>query len=488
MQKLFYNAKIYSMNFENDIYSAMLTKNGKIVEMFKQAPQINDAVKIDLQNTCVIPGLIDTHTHSFEGGLYSLGAFLGNCKNLAEVFELLAACKPVGNMIFSFGLDENLLTEKRFPTLTELDKINNELPILLRRIDGHSCVVNTKGLELSKISKKANFDGLLKGTDNDVCVHSFHKAVAPEGILKSYKKAESIAFENGITAMHTMIGDANTDPRHFSLMLDNLNKFDLDWVIYPQILDVDLAVKLGSKRVGGCILADGSIGSYTAGLLEPYTTKPETKGNLYQTDEFWGDFFEKAHSNGLQACVHSIGDAASNQIINAIEKAQNKKPKNIKHELIHGELLAEGSLKRLKNNNIAWVSQPMFDRLWGGQKGFYAKVLGQTRASKMNCLKQAVDAGVLVTGSSDWYVTELNALKGIHAASNMHNSNHILSTYNAINLYTKNAAILSNDENKFGTLKNGLNADFICLENNIFEQIDFKPKSVYKLGQKVYGN
>jgi predicted amidohydrolase YtcJ len=122
------------MKFPNDMVKAILVDNGVIVRTFRDIPDTISTEKIDLKGNHVFPGLIDTHTHSFEGGLYSLSADLGKVKTLQDVFDLLKSTEPIGNMIFAYQFDENLIKEKRFPTIEELDFVAPVLPLLLRRI------------------------------------------------------------------------------------------------------------------------------------------------------------------------------------------------------------------------------------------------------------------------------------------------------------------------------------------------------------------
>ena len=62
----------------------------------------------------------------------------------------------------------------------------------------------------------------------------------------------------------------------------------------------------------------------------------------------------------------------------------------------------------------------------------------------------------------------MNALKGIDAATRIHNAKERLNAYQAVEIYTKKAAALSFDEDRLGTLEVGKQADFICLQNDIF--------------------
>ena len=468
--KLFYNAQFHTIKEEEDIVSAVLVDDkGYIKETFIQTPEIENIEKIDLKKDFVYPGFIDTHTHSFEGGLYTLNANLESVTCLSEVFEILSKTKPISGKIFAFHFDENNVEEKRFPTITELDNISPNIPLILRRVDGHSCVINSKAAKMIDWEKPlpSTFDGHLFGRANGKASNWFHRDLTDEAILKSYQQAANIALQNGHTVIHTMIGDAYSDIKHYKLIKENLHLLPIEFVLYPQITDVDVALEIGSPRIGGCVLADGSIGSHTAALLEPYSDKPETSGILYRSNDFWQNFVQRAHKNNLQVAVHCIGDAAISQILSCYENVQREDPKDLKHMIIHNELTSDDILDKMKRANVSAIMQPMFDRLWAGKNGLYEKRLGVKRTSNTTRLASVYNRNILLTGSSDWYITNINALMGIDAATRIHNEKEQLTPYQAIEIYTKNAAILSGDQNRFGTIEKGKLANFVCLKENI---------------------
>jgi predicted amidohydrolase YtcJ len=468
--KLFYNAKFYSMKHENDSFAAALVDNGIIKEIYNTIPELTDIEKIDLQNLFVYPGFIDTHTHSFEGGLYSMGANLEKVATLEDVFSILSETEPVSGKIFAFRFDERLVKEKRFPTASELDKIFPDIPVILRRVDGHSCVINSKAVQSIDwdIPLPGNFNGYLSKRENGKAANWFHRNFDDESILRIYQKAANIAVNRGHTTIHTMIGDGHSNTKHYEFIKNNLHRFPVEFILYPQITDVPKALEAGSPRIGGCVLADGSFGSHTAALSEPYSDEPGNYGSLYRSSKSWNNFIQNAHKNNLQVAVHCIGDAAISQILAIYEKAQKDNPKDLRHAIIHNELTTEDILDREKNAKVSVIMQPMFDRLWANPNGLYENRLGKERTLRTNRLASIYNRGILLTGSSDWYITEMNALKGIDAATRIHNKYERLSAYQAVEIYTKNAAALSFDEDQLGTLEVGRQADFVCLQDDIF--------------------
>jgi predicted amidohydrolase YtcJ len=489
MKILFTNATIYSMRFENESYKSLLVEDGRIIDVFQNIPTVTAEI-IDLKGAFVYPGFIDTHTHSFEGGLYSLGVNLEGVKSIGETLELIRLANPIGGLVFAFHFDETEVAEKRFPTMKELDSLFPATPVLLRRVDGHSCVINTEAAKRITWNNAlgSDFDGLLRKEDNDTAAHWFHSNLSEEAIIEAYVQASKIAIAGGHTTIHTMIGDAAQSPTHYALIEKNKAKFPIEFITYPQMFDVKKALELGAKRIGGCILADGSFGSHTAALTLPYADDPLNYGTLYHDDDFWVNFVMEAHNSNLQVAVHCIGDKAVNQILTAFETAQKQSRKDLRHELIHCELMSDDMIKRARNANVSCVMQPMFDRLWGGDSNLYAKVLGLDRAFSTNRLASITKQGILCTGGSDWYITNLQALEGIAAAVNHHNPKEALAHFEAVKLYTVNAAKLSHDENRLGTLAQNQQADFTCLESNIMNSKDIASipiLAVYKKGIRI---
>ncbi|MCD4650470.1 MAG: amidohydrolase [Candidatus Cloacimonetes bacterium] len=469
MRQLFTNACFHSLRTPDEQFSAVLCEDGIIIEIFQGQPEIAGVEVIDLQGAHVYPGFTDTHTHSFEGGLYNMAGELNCVSSISDVLEVLAETKPIGGIIFASNLDEQQLKEQRFPTRTELDSVCPDKLLLLRRIDGHSSVVNSVAAKQLREHFGTDFSGVLKYKLNGKAIRWFHRHIDEEGVVSAYRRASEIALKAGLTCVHTMIGDADSDLLHYNLIKENLHNFPVRFELYPQVLDIDKALETGSTRIGGCILADGSFGSHTAALKQPYTDKSALHPSPYHSDNFWQKFVEKAHINDLQVFVHAIGDAAIEQIIGAYTHANRKYPKNIRHGIIHCELLSPEMIEAMANENIVAVTQPMFDSLWGGREGMYARLLGVERAARTNSLGSFTRAGVTVTGGSDWYITELNPLAGIYAAMNIHNPEERLSVYEALSLYTRNVALLENNSQTRGTIEPTKIADFTCTDREIAE-------------------
>ncbi len=472
--KLIHNARFYlEGGFKNRV-KALLVRDGRIVEHLEDYGRIsNDTERIDLGGGYAYPAFTDAHTHCYSGGLYQDGIDLSACAGVSDLLELIRARKKHGGILFAWRFDENLIKEKRFPTRKELDSVCPGQPLLLRRIDGHSCLLNSAALALVPGLKTDN--EVLTGEDNDFAVNWLQDNCDEETIIRAYHKAAEAALRGGFAAIHTMIGDAHYSVQHYRLIRDRLSEFPVRYELYPQSFDVKAALELGSQRIGGCILADGSIGSHTAALTSPYRDK-NSLGNLYQTDEFWRGFVAEAHDSGLQVCVHCIGDAAIGQINRAYAQFDPAEVGELRHQLIHCEVTPDGLFEEIVASGAVPVMQPAFDLLWGGDGGFYAGKLGVERSRQMNRWGGFTRRGVRVCGSSDWYITPLDIAMSIHALTRHHNPLERVSPQEAIAIYTANNAWLNHEEGSRGELKPGFHADLSVLDADLTR--DFEPEAV----------
>jgi len=488
--KLFHNARFHSLRREGEVFQALLVEGGVIREAFARPPQgFSVPERVDLRGTTVLPGFIDTHTHSFEGGLYTLAVDLSPCEDLEELWARLSAARPLQDRIFAWRFDETRLREGRFPTPAELDRVWPEHPLLLRRVDGHSCVLNSAALSRIPWNGAApDTSQPLAGQDNSEAVRWFHAGVGEEWVLAAYQAAAREAIKGGCTTVHTMVGNGREDPLHYSLIAAHLAELPVEFILYPQIISVRRCLELGSPRIGGCLLVDGSFGSHTAALREAYADRPESRGRLYREDAYWEALVREAQEHGLQVAVHAIGDAAIAQILRVYLKTQGSRPRDLRHQIIHNELVPDSLLEPMREAGIVSVMQPRFDALWGGEGGLYARLLGQRRALLCNRLASLAQRGILITGSSDWYITELEALKGIEASVRMHNPAERLSPFQALQLYSTNAARLSLAEGRLGNLLPGYQADMVCLSNDPLSAADcgsIAIRQVLKAGRPV---
>jgi predicted amidohydrolase YtcJ len=223
--------------------------------------------------------------------------------------------------------------------------------------------------------------------------------------------------------------------------------------------------RVGGRVFGGDIFLDGSIGSRTAAVDEGYCDG-DGKGMLYLSLEHLTELFDEAAESGLSLGVHAIGDRAIEEAISGWEAVIAKRGplRGVRPSIDHFEIAHPDQIARAARCGMLLSMQPAFDYLWGGTDGMYAQRFGAERALEMNLFKTAKRAGCVICGGSDSPVTKFSALLGIQSLVNHHVPAERFTVEEALRAYAKDAAMLSFDEGRRGTLAPGMDADFVVLE------------------------
>jgi predicted amidohydrolase YtcJ len=259
-------------------------------------------------------------------------------------------------------------------------------------------------------------------------------------------------------------------------------------------------VKLGGRK----IFLDGSMGGHTCAMIEPFSDDPENKGIMTQTREGLEKQFREATEQGLDVGVHVIGDAAMELVLDVAEKVFPKidepdpilrlKKAERRLRVIHAMIVNDEQIARIKRLPIILEMQPYFIH---SDVRIAADRLGEERLKTFMPMKKFYDNGILMTGGSDAPVDPAVPLKGIQCAVTRQTMEgdppeglvpeERLTTYQAVELYTKNAAFCASEEDIKGTLSVGKYADFVILGRNIFETPPEEIGGIAVLGTYVGG-
>ncbi|MCS7233461.1 MAG: amidohydrolase [Synergistetes bacterium] len=440
----------------------------------------------DYGDDYIFPGFIDSHAHFTATGVDSMALDLRNIQSKEELLEILkeeALNKGKGEWIWGIGWDESKFRDKAIPTKEELDKVLPHNPVMLLRIDHHSCLVNQKAVELLNLSLDLDEikSGWLKAEVNELARARFWERMPEEIIEEGIGRAVKLALSKGITLVNALEGGEWFSNRALIKLMEMRNSLPIKVVIFPQFTDVDEVLSMGFRRIGGCVTIDGSFGSRTAALFEPYEDEPSTCGRLYFTERSLYDFFFKAHRAGLQIAVHAIGDRAIDLALKCYEWVLKELPQDDhRHRIEHFELPPEDGIERALEIGLVVSVQPTFETLWGGPYGMYASRLGK-RWKRTNPLKTMVKMGLILAGGSDSDVTPMDPLLGIRSAMNLPNEDERLTLDEAVKMYTYNGAYAVFMEREWGDIKEGFWANFVVVSPNLSEI-----KATYVKGERVF--
>jgi hypothetical protein len=461
---------------------------------------------IDLKGKTLLPGFIDTHMHllGFGFSFESIDLF-----NTRSHLELVERCKqhiqdndiPKGVWVFGRGFNQNEFTDKKeFPTTKVINSISESHPILLLRTDGHIGITNDLALELADVDEKTFirggcFDKYENGKPNGVIREAslewFKKQISGFRNIKDIKRAVrtggAALARFGITSVHTedsydlgYSGDLDDIHEAYRqlIMEDKMPVRVYQKVSLPrkknlvEFLKQPLRTGHGNDffRMGPMKLwTDGTLGARTAALLEAYTDEPGQTGiYLYEDDEL-KDLLKTAHENDMQACLHSIGDGSLEQVVTCFEDFIAKDSKNLRHRIVHCQIGNLAQYRRIGQLGLSINIQPIQTAT---DFPLIEHRLGKKRASTCHAWKTCIDYGVNITGSSDVPCTysedAANVFHGIHAIVNREQwlPDEGVTVYDALKMYTINAAVCAFEEDVKGTIEVGKLADLIVVDQD----------------------
>ncbi len=482
VEKIFVNGNFYTMNWKAPRAEAVGVSGGKIEALGSREYVASlagaDTEWIDLEGKVVFPGFIDAHVHFMQTGLDRTAVYLNKAKNLEEFFRLVrekVRSTPETAWVRGYGYDETKLEEKRIPTLQELDDLCPDKPLFLGRVDAHSCLVNSVALKMLALDPNLEgFDkdggavtGRLRAKANSSARRKLLNGLIGEEEKKgAFFQASQEALSVGVTTIHALEGGSLFGDGDFEILLSAMPELPLRVLPYHQIMDVERVAARGFNRIGGCITVDGSVGSRTAALLSSYEDQSDCTGCLYIETEELEAFVLEAHRRGMQIAMHTIGDAAIEQLLRAYEKALERYPrKNHRHRFEHFSIPTDDQVRRAAALGCAICVQPSFDFF---TRGMMPIRLGKNRFERSYPLRTLLEAGLLVAGGSDSSITPLNPMLGIYGARTHTHPFQRLEVYEAVKLFTLNAAAIGFEENLKGSMEAGKYADFAVLSEDPF--------------------
>lgn len=490
------NGVIASMDEEKNYYECLAVSNGLIIAAGKENDMENymdsQTEIIDLAGKVVVPGLIDAHQHIFKTGL-NLNRV--NCKT-TSIKEMVERCKQYSEeinddsqWIIGWGYDESLYQENRHPVASDFEGINN--PIYINHYSGHSAVANYKALELAGVTTDTEVDyghveldsngkpdGRLIEHASDL-VSECIPSTTEKQLRQALKTANDKYIQYGITSVHEAGMGLNTGSLdEFKLIQEAKKNDELKIRIYAMVMDefyddietVNLASGFGNNdlKIGSIkVFADGTLSLETAAVTKPYKNS-NGYGKKVHTIEDLQKFIYKAHKQGYQIACHAIGDDAVKDVLDAYEIALNDYPDDKRrHRIEHVSISDRSLLQRMKKLNIIPVPQPVFLYFAGD---VYLENLHDSLADKIISTKTFLNEGLFPAGSSDSPVQDPSPFLGIYAAmsrktikGNIISEEEKISLYEALKLYTINAAKASCEEDIKGTIEEGKLADLTVL-------------------------
>jgi predicted amidohydrolase YtcJ len=462
---------------------------------------------IDLQGKLALPGFIDSHVHFIYGGHALMAISLDGVTSIEEVQRRIqekVKLKNEGEWITGRGWDQEILPGKKWPTKELLDEVAPNNPVSLSRICGHCTLVNSYVLRISGITKDTpNPPGgvIVKDPVTGEPTGILHEKAAdlikrpPLSDQESHdldKQAVVLAMKEaaryGVTSVHDLDGKIGV----FKELLDEgaltVRVYaGVELTSSPQELEEYKAWKQKLPDNGHLLrfgvikgFIDGSLGSSSAWLAEPYKNNPSTSGIPVMTQEQLNEIVALSDKENFQIGIHAIGDKGVHVVLNAFEEAIKRNGRrDSRHRIEHATAILPKDIPRFGALGVIGSVQPVFGPSYGQTiQSFFEDRMGIERAKYTNIWKTLDQTNARLAFGTDWPVESLNPMQGIYSAVFRKSISdkggdpwlpeESLSVEKAVEFYTLGSAYASFEEDIKGSLQVGKLADIVVLSKDIF--------------------
>ena len=387
---------------------------------------------IDAGGATITAGITDSHVHLVQWARSDVDVALAGATSAADAAARVArfaARHPGSGPVIGRGWDANRWSDTA--QRAALDAVCPDRPVLLHSHDFHALWVNGAAREAAGVGRatpdppggriERDASGAPNGVMRENAVRLFaalERAAVREPDEALLARAASRLLALGITAVHDFEGAdeerllraicEGEGPRVRVLM--HLPHAGLDRALADGVTSGrgDAMFRIGAVK----LFADGTLGSQTAALLEPYDGTKDLGMELIPADPLKRDV-ARALGGGLAVAVHAIGDRACRSVLDAFEAAGTalRRPA-LPSRIEHLQLVDDRDLPRLAPLGIAASIQPthltsdieLVERWWSARRA---------RAYPYGAL---ADAGTLVAFGSDAPVEPPDPAGAIHAA------------------------------------------------------------------------
>ena len=525
------NADIWVGDEEQSAASALAVKGSRILAVGSDAdvlPYAGRRTEVeDLRGAFVMPGFIDSHVHAPGTALSDLyDVSLYACKTPEACIRAVRRFMrehPEAEEIRGAGWDIAGFTDKELihgPRKARLDDVSADLPIILRSYDGHTVWLNSAAFARHGITSRTPDPaggvierdphtgalwGTLKEEASKLLPPRLYTSLQESRALKLY---QARMHRYGVTSVFSICASGLGAPAEAFSRLEKAGELALRvrfaGEVNPEspVVEQIAALKEQQARCDGDLFrvaaakffADGVVEGGTAFLHRPYAAKVGRESDE-NNDAVWGlkelaAAFSAAHRAGLQLVTHSIGDAATRRVLNALRLAGASRWRDARPVITHLQLVRAQDIRRMKRLGVVASVQPfwqMKEPNWWHRVD--ATMLGLRRATREYPLRALFDAGLTVASSSDHPITaepdplvaiEIGVTRNLASAKRFgvrditrpDSKRYLLGKGQRADVpsmlasYARNGAFLLRCEDACGALRPGLAADFIVLDRS----------------------
>jgi len=468
---------------------------------------------IDLAGQFAMPGFIDGHGHFMNLGQSKMSLDLMDVKSWDAIVSMVAEAakraKP-GEWIQGRGWHQEkwdrmpMPSVEGFPVHDSLSTVSPANPVLLVHASGHAAFVNAKAMELAGITPKTvnppggeilkdaagRPTGVLRETAQglaDKALATWRSIRTPEENKADAHRRIQLAVQEALSNGATSFQDAGSNFATIDVMKEAADSGELKvrlWIMVRDSVE-NLKARLPEYKAaaaGNTLLTiggikqtiDGALGSRGAWLLEPYSDLPGHTGlNTLPVPEIEAAA-QIALVNGVQMCVHAIGDRANRTVLDIYEAAFKSRPdlKDLRWRIEHAQHLHPADIPRFASLGVIASMQGIHAT---SDAPFVIARLGGKRAEEGAYVWQKLmKNGVVVSNGTDTPVERINPIANFHALVTRRTKDGTefyldqrMTREEALKSYTWNAAYAAKEEAIKGSLAPGKLGDVTVLSKDI---------------------
>ena len=451
---------------------------------------------IDARGGMVVPGFIDSHVHFVTGGLNLASVQLRDASSPAEFISRIkafAATIPPGTWITGGDWDHQNWGGE-LPTRSWIDSVTPNTPVWINRLDGHMALANSAAIRAAKVPMSGgdiaggtivrDASGQPSGVFKDNAQELIDRAVPdppPAMVDRALDAAMTYVAARGVTSvdhMGTWSDLAVFERAHRAGTLRTRIYASVPLSTWARLRDTVAARGRGDDwlTIGGLKgFVDGSLGSHTAAMLQPFSDAPTDAGLLVNTPENLYSWTSGADKANLHVIVHAIGDRAIRLQLDIFERvARENGARDRRFRIEHAQHIAPADIPRFGRLGVIPSMQPYHaidDGRWADA------VIGPERARTTYAFRSLQESGARLAFGSDWFVAPPTPLEGIYAAvtrrtlDGKHPEGWVpeqkIGVEDALRAYTVGGAYATFSEKRKGTIAPGKLADIVVIDRDL---------------------